>query len=758
MTQEFGFTFSAYDFEGLQDPNDSLLTPGNYLKRAGKSMDRLIETGAKTIIIEAITTQELATSNDVASSYSMLKPKQFVKVVELAKDKGLKVWIKSDNGVLDESIGDAPTPTDPAVWFQNYTNHLVKYAKIANRLGVDSFLLTNELKTMTTVPEYRGYWIDAIAKVRAVYDGPVGLNLQSIKEGPESSWESSNLAIGDLVDFIGLSCYTRLYTTTDPTSEDIRNGWFNNINDINLIEYLDQFIANHDVPIFLTELGFPNLSGGNYRFFNLTAKEWKNYLSYLDEAEQALAYRTTFEVLQQELGDNLAGFFPYMWQAQLVSEKFGWLDSNIRWGIAFREAEDEISDWFLGKREIVGLEVEDTSKSDLILTGNGADTILLGIGSDRVLSAGGDDIVHLQGGADVAKSALFTLGNVEGLTDEIKMTVFIDGEVIVKNVFKNDFSKATGSLPGASFGELKIKIELGEGKTALNLYSLELNGIDVNLSNAVIDRGWMVENYSDYAERYFGSFADEVSLIVIHDAIITVDISKGGFFDWVTKDDDEISTGAGNDILRGSLNGADVFDGGEGIDRLELPDSVFSYDFRGGGGKLSLANDSGSVSLKNVEHVVFSEDLFVIGGGGRQIIDLPGGDYIGALGGGGADNLAGNGRKNFLFGGNGNDNLEGGKGNDNLEGGKGNDNLEGGIGKDQFVFASKSGDDVILDFDQKDGDKINLKAVVGITSFSDLTKNHLSQQGDDASISFGRNSVTVLDTLISDLDRSDFLL
>ncbi len=61
MAQEFGFTFSAYDFESLQDPNDGLLTPKNYLKRAGKSMDRLIETGAETIIIEAITTQALAT-------------------------------------------------------------------------------------------------------------------------------------------------------------------------------------------------------------------------------------------------------------------------------------------------------------------------------------------------------------------------------------------------------------------------------------------------------------------------------------------------------------------------------------------------------------------------------------------------------------------------------------------------------------------------------------------------------------------------
>ena len=158
---------------------------------------------------------------------------------------------------------------------------------------------------------------------------------------------------------------------------------------------------------------------------------------------------------------------------------------------------DEISDWYHGNREIPGLDVKDTSNGDLILTGNGGDTILLGFGSDRVLSAGGDDIVQLQGGANVVKSDLFVLGNAEGFTDEIQMTISLDGNEVVDKVFENQFSNANGALAGGSFGELEIEVVRGIADDALNLYSLELNGIDVDLLAAIIDRSGVIENYLD---------------------------------------------------------------------------------------------------------------------------------------------------------------------------------------------------------------------------------------------------------------------
>ncbi|MDG0798964.1 tandem-95 repeat protein, partial [Pectobacterium punjabense] len=83
-------------------------------------------------------------------------------------------------------------------------------------------------------------------------------------------------------------------------------------------------------------------------------------------------------------------------------------------------------------------------------------------------------------------------------------------------------------------------------------------------------------------------------------------------------------------------------------------------------------------------------------------------------GGDGDDILFGQGGNDTLYGGAGNDLLYGGSGDDILIGGAGGDTLIGGAGADTFKWqAGDIGNDVIKDFNAKEGDRIDLSDLIG---------------------------------------------
>src|SRR5690606_24919320 len=92
------------------------------------------------------------------------------------------------------------------------------------------------------------------------------------------------------------------------------------------------------------------------------------------------------------------------------------------------------------------------------------------------------------------------------------------------------------------------------------------------------------------------------------------------------------------------------------------------------------------------------------GGNGNDLLFGQGGD----------DTLNGGAGNDILIGGVGKDTLLGGEGNDLLFGGKGDDTLTGGSGADTFVWkAGDYGNDVIKDFKAAEGDRIDLKDLLG---------------------------------------------
>lgn len=160
------------------------------------------------------------------------------------------------------------------------------------------------------------------------------------------------------------------------------------------------------------------------------------------------------------------------------------------------------------------------------------------------------------------------------------------------------------------------------------------------------------------------------------------------------------------------------------------------------------------------------DDFFFVGDGDDRAFGAGGNDFIEGgrgrddlFGGQGRDGLLGGSSRDLLKGGANNDNLFGGAGADELHGGRQKDALTGGRGSDVFVFRTGDGKDTVTDFDARDNDEeIDLSAVKSIRSFNDLSKNHMSQAGDDVVIDDNNGlEITLRDTSLSDLQRGDFI-
>ncbi|WP_416358150.1 calcium-binding protein [Aureimonas phyllosphaerae] len=146
--------------------------------------------------------------------------------------------------------------------------------------------------------------------------------------------------------------------------------------------------------------------------------------------------------------------------------------------------------------------------------------------------------------------------------------------------------------------------------------------------------------------------------------------------------DDRLIGGSGNDLVSGG-QGDDVITGNQGVDNLNGNEG--SDLVRGGRGDdiVQGGRDADEVYGDNGND-------FVNGNMGNDTV----------YGGDGADEVRGGQGDDFVFG---------DLGNDQIWGDLGNDTLLGGGGADTFRFAANSGNDIIVDFNQAEGDRLDFQ-------------------------------------------------
>ena len=292
------------------------------------------------------------------------------------------------------------------------------------------------------------------------------------------------------------------------------------------------------------------------------------------------------------------------------------------------------------------------------------------------------DYVAFRVSVDPADGGTYTIEIVDGLDG--------GGPTIVEDTFNLADGLIAGNYSSGSFGFGDVTAYAFDGGVATNLQFARGQGGIIGVNNQWIDGS---------AE----SLALEFDLAQTSITVSIVESGQGGTGTWTAFLDGEEVSSSTFDTGDGSVTITDIGDfnsvvfgyennqHGYAIGDLtystfsETPgtDHTLSYGFE--------ATDGDGDTISGTFDVTFDGDG-----------ELQAGDSGTVLVGGDGDDV--------LIGGDGDDVLIGGDGNDILIGGAGNDTLTGGAGADTFIVGD--GNDTILDFNQGDGDVVDISHVL----------------------------------------------
>ena len=388
--------------------------------------------------------------------------------------------------------------------------------------------------------------------------------------------------------------------------------------------------------------------------------------------------------------------------------------------------------------------------NDTLFGNGGADNFFVtervgGVGSALMIDGGAlDDTLYIVnlvgGGTSFVNLAASSLSGVE------RLTVFASGRVTLT-------ATQAAALDVDLAATSRITVQQSDGVT-LNLNTLFAS---VTRASGTI---WMVLDGTEGADRQIGAtgFNNFHYGRGGHDTLSGANLRD----DFYGQDgNDYLSGSLGNDLLYGG-NGNDTLVGGADQDRLTGGAGNDIYRVDG----LDLMIEAAGEGVDWVEAAMWMdlasyanvENARLLGSGTFGIIGSAVSNTL--LGNGAANQLTGLGGHDRLTGGAGNDQLDGGTGNDTLSGGTGNDTLTGGSGRDSFVFATGNGRDRVMDMVSigTSSDRIDLRDLMAVTSYSDLTLNHMVQAGANVEIRAGTDVLVLVGKTLAQLDSTDFLI
>jgi len=383
-----------------------------------------------------------------------------------------------------------------------------------------------------------------------------------------------------------------------------------------------------------------------------------------------------------------------------------------------------------------------TSGSGLVLTGNEiANTLFGNTGNDTLNGGGGNDVLQGLGGIDTMVGGLgddtYYVENVADVVTELAGQGFDRVNTTVDYVLASgqsiDQLAAVGTagrrLTGNEIANTligNVGVDLLDGGAGND--TLDGRGGADNMVGGLGDDLFYVDNASDVVFEFASEGTDRVysstNYTLSAGQSIESLIALGGVGLQLTGNEldnslfgtlsvDTLNGGAGNDFLDGR-SGADTLIGGLGDDRYFV-DNVNEV-------VTELAGQGFDRITTTVNYTLAS---------GQSIESLIAGGVSGLR-------LTGNELANNLFG---------NTGANTLDGGAGNDVLSGLGGADVFMFGNAWGSDRVADF-QNDVDTLNFSNVTGLDDYSQLV---VTQSGANSVISFGGNTLTVVNVLVADL-------
>jgi hypothetical protein len=267
-------------------------TPGGYAgATADAALEALAATGANTVTL-IVTAYQAGPAESGLRSEDPRTPGSVAvrRAIETARALGLRVAIKPHVDLDDGSWRGKITPRDPEAWFRSYRSFLVRWAGLAESLGVEQYVLGTELAGTL---EQERLWRDTIRQVRSVFSGELLYAASWDEAGRVPFWRD--------LDLIGIDFYLPVAERNDAGRFEILAGWQ---------PWLDRLELLHRQtgrPILLAEIGYRSVDGAGRHPYAFGA------LEPLDLGEQADLYWAALEATRTR--PWLKGMYWWNWPA-----------------------------------------------------------------------------------------------------------------------------------------------------------------------------------------------------------------------------------------------------------------------------------------------------------------------------------------------------------------------------------------------------------------------------------------------------------
>ena len=247
-----------------------------------KSIRVVKDIGTTWVAIIPTWYQDRCTTNKIYPADSTPSDASVIGIIKEAHLLGIKVMLKPHLDIMDTSEGgfrgEITCATDPEwdVWFNNYRDFIVHYAKMARETKCEMFCIGTELTTVATIKEEKWKTV-VIPAVKEAYKGPLTY---------AANWhdEYQYVKFWDKMDYVGIDAYFPLSREIIPTYEEIKAGWAPWIKD------MEEFQKKVNKPIIFPEIGYCSAD-------NITKMPWEEAVGRpLNMKLQEDCYRAVFEL------------------------------------------------------------------------------------------------------------------------------------------------------------------------------------------------------------------------------------------------------------------------------------------------------------------------------------------------------------------------------------------------------------------------------------------------------------------------------
>ncbi len=259
------------------------------------SLKQLTHIGVEYVAAIVTWYQEEHTSTEIKKTDRSPSIESTEHLISQAHALGLNVMLKPHVDLIDKFDGTFwradigfYNDADWKEWFENYTDYILTYAKIAEEKSVKIFCVGTELSFTTQKPDK---WRELISRVREVYSGKLVY---------AANWDNyQNVEFWDELDFIGIDAYFPLTNGDSPTLDQIKQGWRRWSSEI------ETWLGDREQKVIFTEIGYASTSSAARR-------PWQGGLrGNADPEIQKKCYEAFFQTIWNE--PWLAGAYWWKW-------------------------------------------------------------------------------------------------------------------------------------------------------------------------------------------------------------------------------------------------------------------------------------------------------------------------------------------------------------------------------------------------------------------------------------------------------------